>query len=79
MNPVKLPLGVVSSAILTLFALALYATREYSSIGQTSHLTLALGAILVCLGIVTGLIYANYEPYQPDADAQHPTHHVNGA
>lgn len=67
MNAVRMPRWTVAGAVLCLFALALYAVREYGSVGAVSHLTLGVGAGLVCLAIVAGLIWANYVSYRPDA------------
>ncbi|HEX7009468.1 MAG TPA: hypothetical protein VF184_05770 [Phycisphaeraceae bacterium] len=68
MSAVKMPRLVIAAVVLCLFALALYASREYSQLGVTSHLALALGAGAACLAIVGGLIYANYASYRTDPD-----------
>ncbi|MFP4144007.1 MAG: hypothetical protein ACLFV3_02585 [Phycisphaeraceae bacterium] len=63
MKAVRTPMPVVAAAVLVLFALAIFATRQYGAAGAVSHLALALGAGLGCLVVVGGLIYANYEHY----------------
>lgn len=68
MNPVKVPRSSVVVAVVCLFALALYAVREYGAVGAVSDLAMAVGALVVCVAIVTGLIWANYETYGCDSD-----------
>ncbi|MEX0885586.1 MAG: hypothetical protein WD009_04020 [Phycisphaeraceae bacterium] len=63
MRPLNVPRAIVAPAVAGLFLLTLLAVRQYGLVGGPELLTLAIIAAALTLGIVAGLIYANYDSY----------------
>ncbi len=70
MPSVKMPRTVIATVVLCLFAVVLYSLRRYGNAGEADYALLAVGAGTVCLALIGGLIYANYESYHPRASQE---------
>ncbi|MFA9478557.1 hypothetical protein ACERK3_09640 [Phycisphaerales bacterium AB-hyl4] len=66
---VRTPRFVVAIMLASLFAVSLFAMRQYVALGDLHALTLGVAAGTLCLLTAAGLIYANYETYCHNSDS----------
>ena len=75
---VRMPRFVIFAVAVSLFVAGLYGLRQYGVLGHVEYAILAAAAVVACLALVGGLIYANYEAFPRRRGLGHQSAHFNG-